>query len=1664
MFWTQSLLARGPAAPPPRGARAAVRMGILLLGLVLALGSMARGLPFGGVLFGLLSGGATTQVPYGSTVSMKAVFSNGTGIIKDQTGAITFASVDSDTPYTTEALTSSKTFTLTVANPAGDAVTASVAVTVTPISVGVITPASPTVTVGTTQQFNATVGGGIANTLTWFVDNLPGGNGTVGTITSGGLYTAPGTPGSHTIKATSTEDATQTRSTPVTVVAAPVATSLTASTLTPTFGATFTLTPVYSAGTGTLTHAGGSVTCPATGAASAAITADWTGDRIYMLTVTNAAGAAATRTVTVRPDVFAIDAFTANQPLVTYGGGATLSWSLSGPAPTALTLDGASVLGNLSALVTPRNRQTYTLSGTAGNTDTQTLKVGAQGLDLLAGNTSGAGNVDGRGPAARFDTPSGVAVDTAGNLYVADEASHTIRKITSAGVVTTLAGLAGTSGPTNGTGTAARFSIPRGVAVDTAGNVYVADSNNQSIRKITSAGVVTTLAGLAGTLGSTDATGTAARFKFPQGVAVDTAGNVYVADTDNHTIRKITSAGVVTTLAGLAGTSGALDATGSAARFNRPQGVAVDATGNVYVGDNANFTLRKITSAGVVTTLAGVAGNFGSADGTGTGARFAGPRGVAVDTTGNVYVADGDYVIRKITSGGVVTTWAGGYPSGSADGTGATARFSSPYGVAVDPTGNVFVADSANHVIRKITPLAEVSTLAGLAESRGTADGTGPAARFFNPQGVAVDAAGNIYVADSSNHTIRKVTPAGVVSTLAGLAGTSGSTNGAGTAARFNTPLGLALDAAGNLYVADTDNHTIRKITSAGVVTTLAGLAGHAGSTDGTGTAARFTLPSITAVDKDGNLYVVDALNWNIRKITPAGVVTTLPVAGDLSWVQGLAVDAAGNVYVADLNAILKITPLGVVSTLAGQAGNWGSADGTGAAAQFNNSTGLTLDAVGNLYVADTDNHTIRKVTSAGVVTTVAGRAGVADFQAGPLPGLLSRPQHLAMTPEGDLVITLRNAVVQVTAPGVAAPQPSLAASSSTVPRGGTFTLTPTFSTGSGSIDQGLGAVSSGSPVTVTADWTGARTFTLTVTYTDGTKATAPVTVTPLEVSVLGITPANAPVTASTLTAYSATVTGGNLGTLTWSSGGVGSWSGSTWTAPASAGGPYTITATSVDDPTKSAATTVTVVAAPVATSLVASNATPAYGGTFTLTPTYSSGTGVIDNGVTCPATGVASGLLTANWAGARTYTLTVTNALGAVATATVTVTPAAPFVIDAFTANRSLVTFGGSATLSWTLSGPSPTALTLDGANVLGNLSAAVAPRNRQTFTLTGTSGNTDTKTLKVGAHGLDILAGSPTGPAGIADGTGTAAQFNTPIGLAVDTAGNTYATDLYNHTLRKISPAGLVSTLAGLAGHPGSADGTGAVARFNWPWGVAVDVAGNAYVADFNGSTVRRITPSGVVTTLAGLAASLGSSDGTGPAATFDRPLGVAVDLAGMVYVTDYWNNTIRKITPAGEVSTLAGLAGNPGSADGTGPAARFHGPWGVAVDTGGNLYVADALSNTLRKIIISSGEVSTLAGLAGNPGSADGTGPAAQFKTPCGVTVDAGGNVYVADQVNGTIRKVTPAGVVTTVAGRAGIAGSLMGPLPGGLIGPQGLALTPDGDLVVTSGYAVVQVTAP
>jgi hypothetical protein len=334
-------------------------------------------------------------------------------------------------------------------------------------------------------------------------------------------------------------------------------------------------------------------------------------------------------------------------------------------------------------------------------------------------------------------------------------ASLTVSKVG----VTTLAGWPGSSGKADGTGRAARFDFPGGIRADPSGNLYVSDAYNNAIRRVTAAGVVTTFAGVLGTSGSTDGPATSALFNGVGGVAPDAFGHVYVADSLNFTIRKI-AAGVVSTLAGQAGVTGEVNGTGSAATFTDPENLAVDAAGNLYVADGKGNTIRRVTPAGVVTTFAG-SGTSGSQDGTGTGAQFNDPTGIAVDTFGNVYVADfGNDTVRMITPSGLVTTIAGSPgTAGDQDGTGSAAKFDGPSGLGVDSSGNLFVAEGTGCEVREVSPSGAVTTVGGASELFDNVDGIGSVTRFDTPGDVTVDSSGIVYVADGGNSTIRRIIP-----------------------------------------------------------------------------------------------------------------------------------------------------------------------------------------------------------------------------------------------------------------------------------------------------------------------------------------------------------------------------------------------------------------------------------------------------------------------------------------------------------------------------------------------------------------------------------------------------------------------------------------------------------------------------------------------------------------------------------------------------------------------------------------------------------------------------------------------------------------------------------------------------------------------------------------
>ncbi len=654
--------------------------------------------------------------------------------------------------------------------------------------------------------------------------------------------------------------------------------------------------------------------------------------------------------------------------------------------------------------------------------------------------TGNFGKLDGGPIVASFHFPLGVTSDGAGNFYVADAGNNLIRKVNSAGVVTTFAG-SGNQGNFNATGIAASFNNPSAVAVDGTGNIYVADAGNSLIRKITPAGVVTTLAGN-NVPGSNDGTGTAASFNNPTGITVDAAGNIYVADSGNSLIRKITLAGVVTTLAG-SGTKGNLNGTGVAASFNTPVGLAFDASGNLYVADSGNNLIRMITPAGVVSTVAGD-GTKGNNNGAALNSNFNKPSGITIDQAGNIFISDSaNNLIRMLTPQGQVITLAGSGVAGGFNNIGVLAQFAYPVGLTIDASGNLYVADKFNNQIRKVVTTGyfiDKPLPAGLVFDSSTGIITGiptaatPATIYtitayneggnnstqvsiqITAQAVIVSPPAISYQTPQSyivNKPIASLSPTngggavpatiyGQISSFAG-SGAQGKADGKGIAATFYQPAGLAIDGAGNIYVGDVSNFVIRKITPAGVVTTIPNYTGQ---------------PFGLAVDAAGTIYIADAGNNQVEKISPSGVITIIAghfTSGNINGTGtaasfdepiGIAVDASGNLYVTDElnNLIRKITPAGVVTTLAGS-GAQAETDGIGTSAAFNRPIGIAVDPNGNVYVADYAGNKIRKITPTGVVTTLAGSGAKGTADGTGAQASFFEPEGIAIDAAGNLYI-----------------------------------------------------------------------------------------------------------------------------------------------------------------------------------------------------------------------------------------------------------------------------------------------------------------------------------------------------------------------------------------------------------------------------------------------------------------------------------------------------------------------------------------------------------------------------------------------------------------------------------------------------------------------------------
>ena len=605
---------------------------------------------------------------------------------------------------------------------------------------------------------------------------------------------------------------------------------------------------------------------------------------------------------------------------------------------------------------------------------------------------------------AQLDSPTALAVDNSGNLYIAEAGGH-IREVTPDGIIKTIAGNGICHGGcfTNGAGDggpalSAQLFYPWQLASDSAGNLYVGEWNTTRIRKISVDGIITTAVGNGSDGYSGDGgPATSAAIGAPWGLAFDSAGNLYFSDDipgddyapDAVRVRKVSPDGIITTVAGT-GAPGASPDTGDggpaiSAQFAVAGSLVVDSAGNLFIADFSR--IRKVSTDGIITTIAGggepgYSGDGGPAASAKLSGSFYGP-GLAADRSGNLYLADSyNNRIRKISADGFIVTVAGNGAGCCYSGDGGPAiqaELYVPTGVAVDGAGRVFVADTYNDRVRMISATGVITTLAGAGGRANPRDG-GPAASagLYWPSSVKLDNAGNLYIADTGDMRVRRISPDGVITTVAGNGNTDGGysgDSGAATNAQLSWPKDIAFDASGNLYIADTANHAVRKVSPDGVITTFAGTGASGYSGDGGPAAnARMNYPSGLAVDGAGNLYVSDTNNFRVRKITPGGMITTVAgngskgysgnggpaIEAQLTSPTGLAFDAAGNLYIGDGGSVRMLSRDGIISTVAGNGVIGYAGDGGPATSAQMSAWGLTFDSAGNLYVADPSNNAVR--------------------------------------------------------------------------------------------------------------------------------------------------------------------------------------------------------------------------------------------------------------------------------------------------------------------------------------------------------------------------------------------------------------------------------------------------------------------------------------------------------------------------------------------------------------------------------------------------------------------------------------------------------------------------------------------------------------------------------
>jgi uncharacterized protein (TIGR03437 family) len=588
-----------------------------------------------------------------------------------------------------------------------------------------------------------------------------------------------------------------------------------------------------------------------------------------------------------------------------------------------------------------------------------TTAFGQSGAVRIAGRDPASTSVGDGGPAtlARLEYPTSVAVDTSGNLYIADEGLLRIRKVGTDGVISTVAGTGSSQSGPDGAPAVSTAVLPYGVAVDSRGTVYFADSR-ALVRKIAPDGTLATVAGFTGTgLGSGDGGPATAAKITPWGIAIDRSNNLYIADAASARVRKVTPDGIIHTVAGT-GQPGAQGEGGPAAlaQLQAPRYVAVDTAGSLYIADQDR--ILRVTGDGILTRIAG--GGATRMDGVPATSSLISTAGIAVDSLGNVYTADSaGNTIRKISTDGIIHTIAGTGRQGSSDGCGnaLAAQFYAPEGVAVDAAGNVYTGERGNPRVRQVSPGGSIRTVAGPgSESFGGDGGAATLAAISSPSGLAFDTAGTLYLADTANNRIRAITPAGIIMTVAGSGPTAGDFSGCVLPpGPLNRPAAVAAGANNEVYIADTGNDRVMVLSKGLGLSVFAGTGAKGSSGDGgPATAATLNGPAGLAVDSAGDVYIADTGNNRLRVVGRDGGIRSVPA--NFSAPSGLAFDGDGNLYVAESQGhrVTRMKPDGTMDRFAGTGVSTASiAPIPTPQEELANPTGVAIDPFRTLYVAD---------------------------------------------------------------------------------------------------------------------------------------------------------------------------------------------------------------------------------------------------------------------------------------------------------------------------------------------------------------------------------------------------------------------------------------------------------------------------------------------------------------------------------------------------------------------------------------------------------------------------------------------------------------------------------------------------------------------------------------